>query len=39
MAKREKKYREPFNAKKEARLIPAYILVGIWVLFIIAALV
>lgn len=39
MAKKEKKYREPFNARKEARLIPAYILVGIWVLFIIAALV
>lgn len=39
LRKKEKKYREPFNAKKEAKMIPGYILVGIWVLFIIVALV
>lgn len=36
---KEKKIREPFNAKKEAKLIPGYLLVGIWVLFTIAALI
>lgn len=31
--KKEKKMREPFNARKEARLLPGYILIGIWVIF------
>lgn len=37
MAKnKEKKVREPFNWKKEIKLTPGYLLVGIWVLFTIA---
>lgn len=31
--KKEKKMREPFNVRKEARLLPGYILIGIWVIF------
>lgn len=35
---KEKKIREPFNPKREIKLLPGYILVGIWVLFTVAAL-
>lgn len=40
MAKKykEKKHRDPFNPKKEAKLIPGYLIIGIWVLFTICAL-
>lgn len=41
MAKNDKikKQREPFNPKKELKLFPGYILIGIWVLFTIVTLV
>lgn len=37
--KKEKEMRAPFNPRKEAKLIPGYILVGIWVVFTIFLLV
>lgn len=36
---KEAHYREPFNARKEAKLIPGYILVALWVIFIIGTLI
>lgn len=36
---KEKKVREPFNPRKEAKLLPGYIIVGIWVFFTIFLLV
>ena len=30
---KEKKVREPFNPRKEAKLLPGYIIVAIWVFF------
>lgn len=37
--KKEKEMKEPFNPRKEARLLPGYIIVGIWVFFTIFLLV
>lgn len=37
-SKKEKKHRQPFNPKKEFKLLPGYILVGFWVLFTIVTL-
>lgn len=31
--KKEKEIREPFNPRKEAKLLPGYLIVGIWVFF------
>ena len=31
--KKEKKYREPFRLKKEARLLPGYLLLLLWIFF------
>ena len=31
--KKEKKYREPFRFKKEARLLPGYLLLLLWIFF------
>lgn len=31
--KKEKKTREPFNWRKESKLVPGYLMVGLWVLF------
>ena len=36
---KEKKVREPFNPRKEVKLIPGYLIVGIWVFFTIFLLV
>lgn len=36
---KEASYREPFNARREVKLIPGYILVAIWVIFIIVTLI
>lgn len=36
---KEKEYREPFNLRKEIKLLPGYILVGLWVAFTIFLLV
>lgn len=33
MAKKQKKFREPFNLRKEARLLPGYLILIIWVVF------
>lgn len=37
--KKEKEMREPFNPRKEAKLLPGYIIVAIWVFFTIFLLV
>ena len=37
--KTEKEFRQPFNWKKEVRLLPGYLVVSLWVLFTIAILV
>ncbi|HIX28820.1 MAG TPA: hypothetical protein H9858_03900 [Candidatus Blautia stercoravium] len=36
---KEKEMREPFNPRKEAKLLPGYIIVGIWVFFTIFLLI
>ena len=36
---KEKNIREPFNPRKESKLLPGYIIVGIWVFFTIFLLV
>ena len=36
---KEKKIREPFNPRKELKLLPGYIIVAIWVFFTIFLLV
>ena len=33
MSKKQKKYVEPINLKKEARLLPGYVILTLWVLF------